>query len=265
MSEREETSREPAESVEGTAAAGADADPTEPAGDQDPGAEREQAEQVERLSDDRPPVPAGPDSAENGAASPGDAAEGAGGAATVAGEDGAAAEAQEGGADVGTAETGEADSGLEDADAGDDPLARARSERDEYLTLAQRTQADFDNYRKRAAKEVAAAGARGKASLAREMLPAVDNLERALVSAGDGEASLAEGVRLVHSELIGALERSGVEAIEPAGERFDPNLHEALTTRAEDGTEAGMVLDVVQKGYRLDATVLRPARVVVAA
>ena len=139
------------------------------------------------------------------------------------------------------------------------------AQRDEYLALAQRTQADFDNYRKRAARDVAAAGVRARAELVRAMLPVVDNLERALASAGEGEAGLAEGVRLVHSELVGALERSGVASIEPSGEPFDPNLHEALSTRPENGAEPGVVLDVVQKGYRLDQTVLRPARVVVAA
>ena len=69
----------------------------------------------------------------------------------------------------------------------------------------------------------------------------------------------------MHSELLGALDRSGVRAIEPAGEPFDPNVHEALSTRSENGADAGVVLDVIQKGYRLDQTVLRPARVVVAA
>jgi molecular chaperone GrpE len=155
---------------------------------------------------------------------------------------------------------------LDAADASrDDPLARAEAQRDEYLALAQRAQADFDNYRKRAARDTAAAGTRAKAELARAMLPVVDNLERALDSAGEGEAGLAEGVRLVHSELVAALERNGVASIDAAGERFDPNVHEALSTRPDNGTEAGVVVDVVQKGYRLDGTVLRPARVVVAA
>jgi len=147
----------------------------------------------------------------------------------------------------------------------DDSLAAAEVQRDEYLALAQRAQADFDNYRRRATREIAAAGARARAALATELLPVLDNLERALAAAEEEEASLAEGVRLVHSELLGALDRSGVTAIEPAGEPFDPNVHEALSTRSEDGADAGVVLDVIQKGYRLEATVLRPARVVVAA
>ena len=147
----------------------------------------------------------------------------------------------------------------------DDPLARAERERDEYLDLAKRAQADFENYRKRAAKEAVAAGERAKSGLVRELLPVVDNLERALASAGEDEQHLAEGVRLVHSELIAVLERNGVEQFDPAGESFDPSVHEALSTRPADGTEPGKVVDVVEKGYKANGTVLRPARVVVAA
>ena len=143
----------------------------------------------------------------------------------------------------------------------EDPLARAERERDEYLALAQRSQADFENYRKRAAREAAAAGERAKSGLVRELLPIVDNLERALVSAEEGEQHLAEGVRLVHSELIAVLERNGIHQFDPAGDKFDPAEHEALSVR-EDG-EPGVVLDVVEKGYRANGTVLRPARVVV--
>ena len=145
----------------------------------------------------------------------------------------------------------------------DDPLARAQRERDEYLDLARRAQADFENYRKRAAREAAAAGERAKSGLVRELLPIVDNLERALASAGDGEQHLAEGVLLVHSELVAVLERNGVQQFDPAGERFDPAEHEALSMREDDGAEPGVVLDVVEKGYRANGTILRPARVVV--
>jgi molecular chaperone GrpE len=147
----------------------------------------------------------------------------------------------------------------------EDPLARAQRERDEYLDLARRTQADFENYRKRAAREAAVAGERAKSGLVRELLPIVDNLERALKSAAEGEQHLAEGVRLVHSELIAVLERNGVEQFDPAGERFDPAEHEALSMRDQDGAESGLVLDVVEKGYRTNGTILRPARVVVSA
>ena len=157
------------------------------------------------------------------------------------------------------------DDGAEPGGGEDGALANVTRERDEYLALAQRTQADFENYRKRAARDAAAAGARAKVGLVRELLPAIDNLERALASAAEGEEHLAKGVELVHAELLGVLERSGVTGFDPAGERFDPNLHEALSTRAEDGVEAGVVLDVAQRGYRLGESIVRPARVVVSA
>jgi molecular chaperone GrpE len=145
----------------------------------------------------------------------------------------------------------------------EDPLARVERERDEYLDLARRAQADFENYRKRAAREAAAAGERAKSGLVRELLPIVDNLERALASAGDAERHLAEGVQLVHSELLAVLERNGIEQFDPRGDRFDPGEHEALSMRAEEGAEPGVVLDVMEKGYRSNGNILRPARVVV--
>jgi len=153
-------------------------------------------------------------------------------------------------------------SGLGSRDSG----SELEAERDKYLELAQRTQADFENYRKRAAKEAAAAGGRAKAGLVRELLPVLDNLERALQLAtgggGNGDA-FVEGVRLVHADLVGVLQRSGVESFDPSGEPFDPTLHEALSTRPQDGAHPGTVVEVVEKGYRLNDTILRPARVVV--
>src|SRR5215212_2139427 len=138
---------------------------------------------------------------------------------------------------------------------------RIVDEPEDYLALAQRIQADFENYRKRAAREAAAAGERAKSGLVRELLPIVDNLERALASAEEGEQHLAEGVRLVHSELIAVLERNGIQQFDPSGEKFDPSEHEALSVR-DDG-EQGEVLEVVERGYRSNGTVLRPERVVV--
>src|SRR5205085_11941711 len=108
-----------------------------------------------------------------------------------------------------------------------DPAADAAR----YLDLAQRTQAELENFRKRAAREAAMAGERAKANLVRELLPVVDNLERALATANPEEDHLAEGVRLVHAELVGTLERNGIKAFDPAGEQFDPSVHEALSTR----------------------------------
>jgi molecular chaperone GrpE len=159
--------------------------------------------------------------------------------------------------------------GEDSADGGRLSADELVAERDKFLDLAQRTQADFENYRKRAAKDAATAGERAKAGLVRELLPVLDNLERALATAvhDDGEASpVVEGVRLVRADLVGVLERSGVQSFDPAGEPFDPTVHEALSTRpAPEGTQPGVVTDVVEKGYRLNDTVLRPARVIVSA
>jgi molecular chaperone GrpE len=145
-----------------------------------------------------------------------------------------------------------------------DELTAARRERDEYLTLAQRTKADFENYRKRVARETSEALARGKADLARQLLPALDNLERALATGSEPSAhgALVEGVAMVRDELQNRLQAAGVEAFDPTGEQFDPNLHEALSMMPSEG-ESGVVLETVEKGYRLNGQVLRPARVVV--
>ena len=138
---------------------------------------------------------------------------------------------------------------------------------DEYLVLAQRTKADFENYRKRAARETAAAQERGIVKLALELLPAVDNLDRALVAtdgSGDSE-NLVSGLKLVHAGILAALARVGIEPYSPQGERFDPQLHEAVAQQPVEGFEPGTVVEVYQRGYRLGDSVLRPARVVVAA
>jgi molecular chaperone GrpE len=158
---------------------------------------------------------------------------------------------------------GEAEAGA-GAPERDDEVVALRRERDEYLDLAKRTQADFENYRKRAAKDIAAAGSRARVGVIRELLPVVDNLERALDSATDADHALVEGVRLVLSELQGVLQRNGIKPIDPSGDQFDPTVHEALSMREQDGAQAGVVLDVVEKGYRTDDVVIRPARVVVA-
>jgi molecular chaperone GrpE len=148
---------------------------------------------------------------------------------------------------------------------------------DEYLQLAQRTKADFENYRKRAMREAAAAQDKGAAKLALELLPAVDNLDRALEHAeavagagdpaqqADDGSSLISGIRLVHADVIAALARVGIEPFSPEGEPFDPQQHEAIAQQPIAGAESGTVVEVYQRGYRLGETVLRPARVVVAA
>jgi molecular chaperone GrpE len=143
-------------------------------------------------------------------------------------------------------------------------LADAEQQKEEYLDLARRTKADFENFRKRAAVQVQEAQVRGKIQVAREVIDAVDNLERALEAAEDG-AGLREGVEMVLSGLRETLSRNGVEAVDPKGEKFDPTKHEALSTQPVEGTESGVVVEVLQKGYALGDQLVRPARVVVSA
>jgi len=142
-----------------------------------------------------------------------------------------------------------------------DELAAVVRERDEYLSLAQRTQADFENFRKRKAREVSEAERRGMTKLAKEVLPAVDNLELAVTQLPE-EAK--KGVKLVYDEVVAALARAGIEGFSPEGERFDPNEHEAMASHPVEGAAPGTVTEVYQRGYRLNGEVLRPARVVVA-
>ena len=191
-----------------------EADPVEPAGEQDPAVEKEYDEARDRAADE-----AGPDP------------------------------------EVALAEDAAGDEPTEPED--EDLAAK-------YLDMAKRTQAELENFRKRAARDAALAGERAKASFVRELLPVVDNLERALATANPEEDHLAEGVRLVHTELVNTLERNGVRSFDPAGEPFDPTYHEALSTRPGDNG-AGVVLDVVEKGYKLGDAVIRPARVIVSA
>ena len=144
-------------------------------------------------------------------------------------------------------------------------LASVAAERDEYLALAQRVQADFDNYRKRALRDQERLVAHAHERLVRELLPILDDLERALEAAErHEEAQLVDGVKLVEQSLRKALAKEGLTEIDTSGE-FDPHVHEALLTRPAEDAEPGSVLDVVQRGYRLGDKVVRPARVVVAA
>jgi molecular chaperone GrpE len=143
------------------------------------------------------------------------------------------------------------------------------SQRDEYLDLAKRTKADFENYRKRMAADVLAASGRGKAEVLRDVLPVLDDLERAIQAAGldpegDSPDGLAHGVLLVFRSLRDSLVKHGIEAVDPTGDRFDPHAHEALSTVKADGAQAGTVVETMQKGYRLGEQLIRPARVVVA-
>ena len=149
-----------------------------------------------------------------------------------------------------------------------DELRERAAKADAYLALAQRTQADFENFRKRMTRDVRAAEARGVSRLAKELLPALDNLDRALAaveaSGEDEEHHLTQGIRLVQAELSAALARAGIEGYAPQGELFDPSQHEAVAQHPVEGTAPGTIVQVLQSGYRLNDAVLRPARVIVA-
>jgi molecular chaperone GrpE len=141
-------------------------------------------------------------------------------------------------------------------------LALLERERDEYLADLKRVAAEFDNFRKRAARDHESLVSRAHERLVKELLPVLDDLERALVAAEEHEeAKLEEGVRLVHRELRSALGKEGLVEIETDG-TFDPHVHEALLTQPSEQDD-GAILEVIQKGYRLGDRVLRPARVVI--
>jgi len=144
----------------------------------------------------------------------------------------------------------------------EETLAALEAERDDYLDQLRRLAAEFDNYRKRVARDQESLAARAHERLMKDLLPVLDDLERALVAAEEHEeAKLHEGVGLVARELRKALEREGLQEIDTAG-AFDPHVHEALLSQPSELDE-GSVVEVLQKGYRLGDRVLRPARVVV--
>jgi molecular chaperone GrpE len=152
----------------------------------------------------------------------------------------------------------------EEGSVSEESVEELARERDEYLDSLQRLKAEFDNFRKRTAREHESMAARASESLVKELLPVLDDLERALVAAEKHEeAKLEDGVRLVHRALADVLARAGLAEIETGG-AFDPHVHEALLAQPVDGAEPGSVVEVLQKGYLLGDRVLRPARVVVA-
>jgi molecular chaperone GrpE len=147
---------------------------------------------------------------------------------------------------------------------------RARAEeaekaRDEFKDLAQRTRADFENYQKRQARDLAAERRYAQTPLARDLLPALDNLERAINEArkANDQGPLAKGVGMVLSQVEDVLRRHGVTAIDALGKPFDPNLHEAVMQRPSAQHPPMTVLEVLEKGYLIHDRVLRPARVIV--
>jgi len=145
-----------------------------------------------------------------------------------------------------------------------DELEQTTRERDEYLDALQRLKAEFENYRKRVSRDQAEFVARASERLMKQLLPVLDDLERALEAAAEHEeAKLEDGVRLVHRQLAGVLAKEGLVEVDTHG-AFDPHTQEALLAQPSEAAE-GDVIQVLQKGYKLGERVLRPARVVVSA
>ncbi|MDX6657057.1 MAG: molecular chaperone GrpE [Solirubrobacteraceae bacterium] len=150
----------------------------------------------------------------------------------------------------------------------EDAAVEAPEPEPDWKDIALRQAAELENVRKQNAQRVQKASRDGMRRVAMELLPALDDFERALAHAeaeeSDTEHHLTAGIRLVQQNMLDALRRAGIEAYSPKGERFDPHLHEAVAQSPVDGTEPGIVTEVFQAGYRLGDDVLRPARVVVA-
>ncbi len=141
-------------------------------------------------------------------------------------------------------------------------LEAAQKLSDEYLNMAQRVQADFDNYRRRNNAARAEAFDEGAIAFAKTLLPVLDNMERALeASANTCDTALRDGVTMVFRQMSEAFEKRGIEAINRLGEKFDPAMENAVMTATRDEGEPGTVCAVLQKGYKLDKCVLRHAMV----
>ena len=146
-----------------------------------------------------------------------------------------------------------------------DAVDRIAAERDEYLDALQRLKAEFDNYRKRVERDREAQQKAGVRDLVAELLPVIDNLERAVEALGGAGAPIVAGVEMVRGQLTGLLAGRGVEEIAAHAAAFDPEVHEAVAQHATEEHAEGTVVHVAEKGYRIGDTVIRPAKVVVAA
>ena len=144
-------------------------------------------------------------------------------------------------------------------------LEKAKAQSDEYLDLAQRKQAEFANYRRRTEGIRAEAYDDGRRDAIAQLLPVVDNLERALAAAGEEENALKSGVEMVLRQTRDALTKMGVEEIDPQGQPFDAELMNAVMQGSADEGEPGTVCMVLQKGYKLGERVIRHAMVKVVA
>lgn len=155
----------------------------------------------------------------------------------------------------------EAAASLEDGD----PGAVAARERDAYRDQLLRARADFDNYRKRVERDRAVMIARAGEDAIRDLLPTIDDLERALAAdPGESAASFHQGVEMIHRQMMEMLTRRGIEPIEAIGQDFDPNIHEAVAYEPAEGRREGEIIGELRRGYRIGDRLLRPSMVRVA-
>ena len=157
----------------------------------------------------------------------------------------------------------ESDEGA-DENAGPETLTEAQEAMAELNERIVRLTADFDNFRKRAQREKDEARQFANQGLLEKLLPVLDNFEMALTAVKDADPSVRDGVQMILDQLLGVLKESGVEPVDAMGQPFDPNLHEALSQEETTEVEEGTVVQQVQRGYKLNDRLVRPARVVVA-
>jgi molecular chaperone GrpE len=138
-------------------------------------------------------------------------------------------------------------------------LERLASERDEMRALAQQIQADFENYKKQMLRRQTEHLERANEALVEQLLPVLDSFELALGAVRDADESVRKGVELVYAELVGVLEKAGLERVDAVDRPFDPNEHEAVMQEEGDGEP--VVSEIMRSGYRLKGRVLRPAMV----
>ncbi|WP_027338645.1 nucleotide exchange factor GrpE [Halonatronum saccharophilum] len=146
----------------------------------------------------------------------------------------------------------------------EEELAKEKEEKERYIDRLQRLQAEFSNYRKRVVKEKEQLTSRATKDFILELLPIIDNFERALSNSQNADKGFLEGVEMIHRQILTLLKKSGVEEIQTVGEEFDPNYHNAVMKEESKEYESGIIIEELQKGYAFDDVVIRPAMVKVA-
>ena len=145
----------------------------------------------------------------------------------------------------------------------EEKTAEKKEEDEDLNTRYMRLMADFQNFRRRTEKEKSDIYAFGNEKLVSDLLPVLDNMERALAAAPEGD-KFAEGMELIYKQMVDVLKKNKVEEIEAEGKVFDPNLHNAVMRQAKEGAESDTIITVLQKGYTLNGKVVRPSTVIVA-